>query len=325
MHATRRVVGFVLAGFVLALAACGGGSSGPRPPLPPMEPPPGVVPAAPAAEATTLAELVPEGAAAPAGVTSGVDGEGRFRCVQAYAVRPEADAAGCTADGYEVRARVAFTFEPGAAEATAAPAEAIGLSEIRRCGRTNRPVARPRARTLRQVAPGLADAERAAAVEGLATGPCRDERLAFAVEPGVEHELDGTVHRFRAAGGSGTVRLTLGETVVGEWTVGASAITDKCDPYSEVEVEWQAAVEVLCAGDVAVVGGGLWRTHENPPCVEGSVTPGEARPGVPCDPAHASDPGYILESYVRQRVHLTEGSAEPLAVTPPELHPTAGS
>ncbi len=308
------------AALVLLVHACGGASG----PSAPVAAAPDVA-APPPWTDLALPDLVPDVAPVPESGGGWVDVDGRFRCVQVYAVEPEEDGPGCVADGYSVTTAVAFTFEPQATAATMSLVEPLALGEVRDCGERRRPVARPRARTLRAVAPDLAETP-AAAPEASAPGlpACADDRLVFRVASNVRHELQGTIHHFEAEGGTGTVALRLEDADLAQWTIGPGEIPDVCGAGATVETEWLLDVELVCEADTAVVTADTWRRYENPPCYERGVFPPLDAPEVPCDPAILPPEGFVRGEFLRLRVNLADGSTTPLVVATPRFDPTPG-
>ncbi len=75
-----------------------------------------------------------------------------------------------------------------------------------------------------------------------------------------------------------TVSLHVGNDELRSWILGPEQIPDPCAPETMLALPWTLEVEVLCAGDVAVVAAGIWRDRENAEC---GGSGGATAPSVP--------------------------------------------
>jgi hypothetical protein len=298
----------------LVVTACGPPPRERPPPPPPPTgefvlaenlPPPGE--AAPPVT-KTLADLVPEGAASVP--DRGFDATGRFDCIESIEAQPEEERPGCLGSGYVVRARILFTTDARGRAETPKLVETPFVEHLDDCGATRSRIYHPPRDFLSQRFRGVSlSVPRRSEPPQLAVTPCRDARVVFEHPSDVEHALNGVVHRFTSPNAMATVSLHVGNDELRSWILGPEQIPDPCAPETMLALPWTLEIEVLCAGDVAVVAAGVWRDRETAECAaSGAVSPATPVQTVPCDLDKRAGTERVTSGYERFQLNLANGS-----------------
>jgi hypothetical protein len=243
-----------------------------------------------------------------------VDADGHFRCVQDYHAEPHYNSAACPGPGYIIEASVVFDFAPSATTATRAFAKRPSFGRIERACTLAKHVDVDH-RSIAKLIPDLAAAP--TVTPPTEVGGCRDARLELALSPAIEHRVDGAIHVFTASADHARVALRLLGRDVADWSLGRKEDEQHCDGSPNVGW-WTLALDVACAGDIAVVTSGVYRS-------ERACNARDHRPLLPmhaagCDLSVAGSRTGVVHHTRRIRVNLATGATTQLEpVSTPRL------